>query len=64
MFERTAVPTIAVVENMAHFDGDDGTRYFPFGPGYASELAEACGLGPEHVITLPILPAVARCDPS
>lgn len=62
MFERTAVPTVAVVENMAYFDGDDGKRYYPFGPGHAVELAEACGLSSDHAITLPILPAVATAS--
>ena len=51
-----------VVENMAYFDGDDGKRYHPFGPGYTKELAEACELSPEQAISLPILPALARAS--
>ena len=38
MFNKLRVPTIAILENMAYFDGDDGKRYQPFGPGYLDSL--------------------------
>ncbi len=63
MFASLQVPTLALVENLAHFDGDDGKRYYPFGEpaaSYAGELRERYGI--ETSFTLPIDPAVSRCS--
>lgn len=38
MFEDLKVPTLAVVENMAHFTCDHGKRYYPFGRGGRDKL--------------------------
>ena len=38
MFRDLKVPVSAVVENMSHFDGNDGTRYYPFGRGHVEQL--------------------------
>ena len=40
MFNKLKVPTLAIIENMAYFDGDDGKRYYPFGPGYLEQLVK------------------------
>ena len=32
-FDQLQVPVLAMVENMAYFDGDDAKRYYPFGQG-------------------------------
>mmetsp|Transcript_27209 Transcript_27209/g.43740 ORF Transcript_27209/g.43740 Transcript_27209/m.43740 type:complete len:502 (+) Transcript_27209:774-2279(+) len=53
MFDKLKVPTISVVENMAWFDGDDGKRYMPFGPGHREELVKRYGI--KNSFTLPIL---------
>jgi len=52
MFQRLKVPILAVVENMAWFDGDDGKRYFPFGRGHKEQLKSDFGIS--NSITLPI----------
>lgn len=62
------MPTLALVENMAFFDGDDGKRYFPFG---RSLLQRSKVVASEHdiahVIRLPIDPEATpprpRCVP-
>ena len=38
MFEDLKVPTLAVVENMAYFTCEHGTRYYPFGKGGREKL--------------------------
>jgi len=38
MFNKLKIPTLAIIENMAYFMGDDGKRYEPFGPGYLDAL--------------------------
>ncbi|KAK9862485.1 hypothetical protein WJX84_007765 [Apatococcus fuscideae] len=43
MFARLAVPCVAVVENMAYFDGD-GKRYYPFGKGSGERIVRDFGL--------------------
>jgi ATP-binding protein involved in chromosome partitioning len=41
MFAKVNVPILGLIENMAWFEGDDGTRYFIFGQdGGAREAAE------------------------
>ena len=31
MFDNLKVPTLALVENMAYFECEHGTKYYPFG---------------------------------
>jgi len=44
MFERTHVPILGVIENMAWLDQADGSRLFIFGEGGARRTAEAAGI--------------------
>eukprot|EP00598_Pedospumella_elongata_P002446 CAMPEP_0184979662 /NCGR_PEP_ID=MMETSP1098-20130426/9857_1 /TAXON_ID=89044 /ORGANISM="Spumella elongata, Strain CCAP 955/1" /LENGTH=572 /DNA_ID=CAMNT_0027502991 /DNA_START=34 /DNA_END=1753 /DNA_ORIENTATION=- len=41
MFEELKVPTLAVVENMSYFVGDDGKRYFPLAEEAGKTFSEA-----------------------
>jgi ATP-binding protein involved in chromosome partitioning len=43
MFQKTAVPILGIVENMAYFQGPDGARVHLFGEGGARRTAEALG---------------------
>jgi Mrp family chromosome partitioning ATPase/DUF971 family protein len=54
MFEDLKVPVSAIVENMSHFDGNDGERYYPFGRGHVKRLMETRHLSADSVYTLPI----------
>ena len=56
MFEKTHVPLLGVVENMAWFEGPDGTRTFLFGEGGARRTAEA--LGVPFLGEVPIYPEI------
>ena len=40
-FDQLQVPVLAMVENMAYFDGDDAKRYYPFGQGARDTLLNA-----------------------
>jgi ATP-binding protein involved in chromosome partitioning len=40
MWEKVKVPCLGVVENMSHFTGDDGKKYFIFGSGGGDMLAK------------------------
>lgn len=55
MFEKTEIPIIGLVENMAYLDAPDGSRLHPFGEG-GTELAESLGL--THLAALPIDAAI------
>jgi len=52
MFTKLKVNTLAIVENMAWFEGDDGKRYHPFGPGHRERLVGEFGI--RNSFTLPI----------
>ena len=57
MFARMAVPCAAVAENMSFFDGDDGTRYHPFGRGSGDRVKADFGI--PHLVRFPILPELS-----
>lgn len=52
MFMQLKVPTVAVVENMAYFVGDDEKVYRPFGDGHVETLKQRYGI--KHSYALPI----------
>ncbi len=41
MFNTMGIETVAMVENMAYFECDDGCRHYPFGKGFAGEESES-----------------------
>lgn len=51
MFEKTQVPVLGLIENMAYLDAPDGSRLFPFGEGGA---AMAKNLKLAHLAALPL----------
>lgn len=55
MFEKTDIPVIGLVENMAYLDTPDGSRLHPFGEG-GTQLAESLGLA--HLAALPLEAAI------
>lgn len=55
MFEKTNVPVLGLIENMAYLDAPDGTRLYPFGEG---GTAMAKNLDLAHLATLPLDPAI------
>ena len=55
MFEKTEIPVIGLVENMAYMDAPDGSKLHPFGEG-GTALAESLGL--THLAALPLDAAV------
>ncbi len=54
MFRKTAVPVLGVIENMAWFEQNDGTRSYIFGEGGAQRTATEMGV--PFLGALPILP--------
>jgi ATP-binding protein involved in chromosome partitioning len=54
MFRKTAVPVLGVIENMAWFEQQDGSRAYIFGEGGAQRTATE--LGVPFLGALPILP--------
>ena len=57
MFSALRVPTPAVVENMAYFDCEHGTRYRPFGAGHTAELKAEYGIS--EAFQLPLSERIA-----
>lgn len=55
MFEKTEIPVIGLVENMAYLDAPDGSKLHPFGEG-GTELAASLGL--DHLAALPLDAAI------
>lgn len=56
MFQKTAVPVLGVIENMAWFEQQDGSRAYIFGEGGAQRTAGEQGV--PFLGALPILPAL------
>ena len=55
MFEKTQVPVLGLIENMAHLDAPDGTRLYPFGEG-GEAMAKKLKLA--HLAALPLDAAI------
>jgi ATP-binding protein involved in chromosome partitioning len=55
MFEKTNVPVLGLIENMAYLDTPDGTRLYPFGEGGE---AMAKNLKLAHLAALPLDAAI------
>ena len=56
MFRKTAVPVLGVIENMAWFEQNDGSRAYIFGEGGAQRTATEMGV--PFLGALPILPVL------
>ena len=55
MFEKTQVPVLGLIENMAYLDAPDGTRLYPFGEG-GEAMAKKLKLA--HLAALPLDAAI------
>ena len=55
MFEKTQVPVLGLIENMAYLDAPDGSRLYPFGEG-GEALAKQLNLA--HLAALPLDAAI------
>ncbi|MDA8545071.1 Mrp/NBP35 family ATP-binding protein [Alphaproteobacteria bacterium] len=55
MFEKTNVPVLGLIENMAYLDAPDGTRLYPFGEG-GEKMAKKLELA--HLAGLPLDAAI------
>ncbi len=55
MFEKTKVPVLGLIENMAYLDAPDGTRLYPFGEG-GDAMAQNLNLA--HLGALPLDPSI------
>ena len=51
MFQKTQVPVLGLIENMAYLDAPDGSRLYPFGEGGAA-LAKKLNLAPLAALPL------------
>jgi ATP-binding protein involved in chromosome partitioning len=56
MWEKVKVPCLGVVENMSHFTGDDGKKYFIFGQGGGEMLAKK--FNTQLLVQMPLVPQV------
>jgi Mrp family chromosome partitioning ATPase/DUF971 family protein len=61
-FEKVKVPTIAVVQNMSFFVGDDGKTYYPFGRGALDRLKLTYGF--RHGFEFPMVSGVSASGDS
>lgn len=57
MLAEMKIPAVSLVENLAYFDCDRGTRYFPFGEPAAERLIQQFGI--PSLVHLPIAPSLA-----
>ena len=56
MWDKVKVPIIGVVENMSHFTGDDGKKYYIFGQGGGELLAKK--FNTKVLVQNPLVPEV------
>jgi len=56
MWEKVKVPALGVVENMSHFTGDDGKKYYIFGQGGGEMLAKK--FHTQVLAQMPLVPQV------
>jgi len=56
MWEKVKVPALGVVENMSHFTGDDGKKYYIFGQGGGEILAKK--FHTQVLAQMPLVPQV------
>ena len=56
MWEKVKVPCLGVVENMSHFTGDDGKKYYIFGQGGGEMLAKK--FNTQVLAQMPLVPQV------
>lgn len=61
MFEKTEIPVLGMVENMAYMDAPDGSKLYPFGKGGAA-MAENLNL--THLAALPLDPSIQASNES
>lgn len=54
MFSELGVATLAMVENMAFFDCEGGTRHYPFGKGIQEFMSAMDEIRPDNICQLPI----------
>jgi len=58
MFDKLGVKIIGLIDNMSHFIGDDGKKYFIFGEGGVKKTAEE--FNKEFLGEIPINPEVGK----
>lgn len=58
MFEKTNIPILGIVENMAWFESGDGVKNYIFGKGGARMIAEKIGV--DLLAEIPLLPIIGQ----
>lgn len=58
MFEKTNIPILGIVENMAYFESDDGVKNYIFGKGGARMIAEKIKI--DLLAEIPLLPIIGQ----